>query len=133
MRLRWTPTSRRPAYVSNGREGHEVSREASMDATVTASCSRPQHPASSTVLLDGLLQARPSREPRDARSRDLDPLAGRRITSLASASLRDAELAKPRERHIASAFEGIFDRVQESVDRLGGILLAESGTISYLV
>src|SRR6202042_2308690 len=43
---------------------------ASMDATVTASRSRPQHPASVTVLLDGLLQARPSREPRDARSRN---------------------------------------------------------------
>src|SRR5271165_3358641 len=104
-----------------------------MDATVTASRARPQHPGSGTVLLHGLLQARPGREPRNARGGNLDPLAGRRIATLASAALRDAELAEAREGHVASALQRVLDRVQESVDRVGGILLAQSGTISYLV
>src|SRR5215475_2111727 len=104
-----------------------------MDTTVTASSTRPQHPASGTALLDGLLQARPSREPRDARSRNLDPLASRRIASLASAALRDAELPESGEGHVATALEGVLYRAQEGVDGLAGVLLTDPCTVCYLV
>ena len=42
--------------------------------------------------------------------RDLDLLAGGRVPALARAALRDAELAEPREGHVAAALERVLDR-----------------------
>src|SRR5919109_262275 len=114
MSLRWTPRSRHPLATAASSFRHGASERR-------------------TSRLDRLLERRSSREPRNAGGRDLDPLAGRRIASFASAALRDAELAEARERDFAPPFERVFDRVKDRAPPARRILLAQTGTIGDLV
>src|SRR5205085_4869155 len=85
------------------------------------------------ALLDGLLQRGSRGELRDSRGRDVDPLAGRRVTPLPRTALRDAELPEAGERDLAATAERALDRVQHGVNGAARVLLAQPGPICDLV
>src|ERR1700760_1282205 len=84
-------------------------------------------------LVDGFLESRAGGELRDPRGRDLDLLAGGGVTALASAALRDAELAESGERHLAATLQGVLDGVEYRVDRVTRVFLTQPGAICDLV
>src|SRR5215207_353379 len=75
--------------------------------------------------VDGLLELGAGSELRHFRRGDLDRLAGARVDALAGVALRDVELAEPREDDIAAAAERVLEDIENSVNGLGGLLLAQ--------
>jgi hypothetical protein len=53
--------------------------------------------------------------------------------ALARAALGDVELAEPGERDVAPALERLLDDVQDGVDGLAGLVLAQIGPAGHLV
>src|SRR5205807_9122773 len=84
------------------------------------------------LLLDGLLQLATRAELRDARSCDLHALAGARIDALAGGAVAGAELAEPCECNLLASAQRFGDRVEERVDGLVGVALAQLSPVGDL-
>src|SRR3954468_17345894 len=78
------------------------------------------------LLLDGLLEARPGGEARDAGRGDRHRLARTRVAALAGAAVGDVELPEARERDLFTALQGVLDGADHGVDRRTGVLLAQA-------
>src|SRR5919201_1233841 len=85
------------------------------------------------LAVDGLLETGAGREARHLRGRDLDRLARPWVDALTSAALGDMELAEPGERHIAAALQRLLDGVEDGVDCLAGLGLAQVRTSCDLI
>jgi hypothetical protein len=55
------------------------------------------------------------------------------VDALTSAALGDMELAEPGERHVAAALERLLDGVEDGVDCLAGLGLAQVRTSGDLI
>src|SRR6185436_8935756 len=75
----------------------------------------------------------PRREAGHARGGDLDLLAGARVATLACAAVGDVELPEAGEGHFAAALQRVLDRLEDRVDGIAGILLAEPAVRGNLV
>src|SRR3954447_23939728 len=85
------------------------------------------------AALDGALQPRSGREPRDAAGRDLDALARLRVHALAGAAVGDRELPEAGEADLASTLESGHDDVEEGIDRLRCVALSKARLAGDLV
>src|SRR5579859_4625606 len=80
-------------------------------------------------LVQCVFQLLAGAELRLARSLDLNFSAGLGIASLSSRTIGNNKNTKPCKAHLVPALEGVRDRVENPVDSLGRLVLAEAGSI----
>jgi hypothetical protein len=78
------------------------------------------------LLLDGLLEARPGSEARDAAGGDRHRLARTRVATLAGPALGDVELAEAGEVDVLTTPQRILDGADDRVDGVVGVLLRQT-------
>ena len=83
--------------------------------------------------VQALLERARRRELGLAAGRDLDRLAGGRAAPLASGAMTDAELAKPRQRHLTATCQLIGHRVKRGVQRLADLLSSDPDALGHPV
>src|SRR5205085_2811793 len=105
------------------------------DRAATCVAIRSPNPTSSWYrpLLERFLQPSPRRELRDLRGRNLDLLAGRRVATLAGATVRDAELAEAGKGHFTATLQRVLDRLQNGLNGACCFLLAQLRALGDLV
>src|SRR3954451_22899200 len=86
-----------------------------------------------SAAFNGGLQPRSGREPGHPAGRDLDALARLRVHALAGAAVGDRELPEAGEADLASTLESGHDDVEEGIDRLRCVALAEARLAGDLV
>ncbi len=91
--------------------------------------SRPSLPRVPQSGVDGVLEALARLERGGLGGGDLQLLAGLRVAPRAGRALADLEGAESRQRHLLALLQGGCDRVQHGVERLGDLVLVQTGLV----